>query len=237
MNDHSTPTQQTTERTVMATIEQGSVKMRSRWFFIIQTALVGACILVISGMVVYVVSLAVFVTEESGVWVAPQYGWQGFLLFARSIPWFLIISAVTLLSITEVMARRFSFVYSRPLAYSFALLVVCIAVAGSVVAQTSFHRSLSEFVNRHQVPIVPMWYKRYDPEAQQGVWRGRVIMRGDGRFVIERRSGLTTTIMISTETRLPPFPINENDRVMVIGVGETSTVSAWGIRLAPAFSR
>jgi hypothetical protein len=62
-------------------------------------------------------------------------------------------------------------------------------------------------------------------------------MRGDGRFVIERRSGLTTTIMISTETRLPPFPINENDRVMVIGVGETSTVSAWGIRLAPAFSR
>ncbi len=237
MNDHPTPIEQTTERTVMATIEQGSVKMRSRWFFIIQTALVGACILVISGMVVYVVSLAVFVTEESGVWAAPQYGWQGFLLFTRSIPWFLIISALALLGITEVLARRFSFVYSRPLAYSFALFVVCTAVAGSVVAQTSFHRSLSEFVNRHRVPIVPTWYKRYDPETQQGVWRGRVIMMGDGRFVIERRSGLTTTIMISTKTRLPPFPINENDRVMVIGVGETSTVSAWGIRLAPAFSR
>jgi hypothetical protein len=96
---------------------------------------------------------------------------------------------------------------------------------------------LANFASRHRVPLVPAWYKRYDPESQQGVWRGRVLMVGDRKFVIEHRSGLTTTIMISTETHLPPFPIVQNDRVMVFGAGETSTISAWGIRLAPAFSR
>lgn len=231
------PSQSTTQEVVMKAIDQGEVKMRPRWYFIVQATVFGAGVLIIVGMVVYTISLAVFVTEQSGIYLAPSYGWNGFLLFAGSIPWALVVSAMLLVGVLELLARRFSFVYSRPLAYSFVGIIVSVGVAGAIVAETSFHVSLARFVRGNPVPFARSWYDYFDPEQVHGTYRGRVEAIFPEGFVLENRFGRTTTIMITSQTRLPGVALREDDRVMVIGFGDTSTVSAWGVRLAPPIPR
>lgn len=217
----------------MKAIEKGEVKMRPRWYFIVQATIFGAGALIIVGMVVYTVSLAVFVTEESGVYLAPRYGLEGWLLFARSVPWLLVLSACVLVGVLEMLARRFSFVYSRPLAYSFVGIVTAVGISGAIVANTPFHASLAELSRGHRVPFAREWYDHFDPEQVRGTYRGRIMMITGQGFILENRLGRTSTIMITTSTRLPNYVLQENDRVIVIGFGETSTISAWGIRRLP----
>lgn len=224
-------TASTTQSSVMTAIATGSVKMHSRWYFMVQSAIFGVGILVMVGLVVYIVSLAVFVTDRSGVWQAPRFGWQGWLLLLRSVPWFLLIATVLLAAILEFLARRFSFIYSRPLVYSFIVIVVAVSAAGVLVAHTSFHESLAR--GTRGIPLIRGWYKYYDPEHVRGAYRGRIMNVSPNGFILESRSGHTTTIMITPATRLPPRPLRSNDQVLIIGFGETSTISAWGIRLLP----
>jgi hypothetical protein len=221
----------TTQSSVMTAITAGSVKMHSRWYFMVQSAIFGVGILVMIGLVVYIVSLAVFVTDRSGVWQAPRYGWQGWLLLLRSVPWLLLVATVLLAVVLEFLARRFSFIYSRPLVYSFVVIVVAVSAAGALVAHTSLHESLAR--GTRGIPFIRGWYKYYDPEQVRGAYRGRVVNALPSGFILESRSGHTTTIMITPATRLPPRPLRADDQVLIIGFGETSTISAWGIRLLP----
>lgn len=223
----------TTQENLMKAIETGEVKMHSRWYFVIQATFFGAGVFIIVGMIVYTVSLAVFVTEQSGVYLAPRYGIEGWLLFARSIPWLLILSAFVLVGVLELLARRFSFVYSRPLAYSFVGIVAVVSVSGALVAQTSFHASLSELSRGRRLPFARTWYEYYDPEQVRGMYRGRIVALNGKSFILENRMGRTSTIMITANTRLPDRALSENDRVIVIGFGETSTIAAWGVRYMP----
>lgn len=231
------PTHPTTQETVMNAIAQGEVKMRSRWYFVAQTTIFGAGILIIIGTIIYIVSLAVFVTEQSGIYLAPRYGLNGWILFIRSVPWLLILSSIVLVGVLEILARRFSFVYSKPLAYSFVGIVIAVGISGGIVAHTSFHESLANFARGHRVPFARGWYEYFDPERVRGAYRGRVQMVIQKGFILENRFGHTSTIMITAKTHIPGTALHENDRVMVIGFDETSTIYAWEVRLAPPLLR
>ena len=76
---------------ILNSIKAGGVKMRPRWYFILQAALamIGGMILLF--LIIYLISFIVFVERQTGAGFIPAFGLRGWTRFLVSLPWLLIM--------------------------------------------------------------------------------------------------------------------------------------------------
>jgi hypothetical protein len=219
---------------VMDAIHKGRVHMRPRWHFILHSAfgIVGSLLVFLT--LLYVASLAVFFTRESGAFFAPSFGLRGWFVLLHGLPWLLIFLLVIFVILLELLVRRYAFVYRKPMLASIVGIVVLIAVGGLLIAQTPFHRQL--FLSaRHEglpPPIGMLYGHAMRPPRGGEVYHGTITSMTSSGFVLSDIEGEgTTTIVITPQTRLPygaDFVLGD----MVVVVGDetaTNTVQAFGI--------
>lgn len=226
---------------VAAAAKSGKLKMRPKWHFVLRAVLWLAGTMVAALAVLYLLSLFFFVARETGIWVAPIFGWRGILIFLMSIPWVLVLSVLFFIVILEILVRHYSFAYRLPLLYS-AIAILLVVVAGSViVAGTPLHGILS-----HCSPEMPFrgddpaemagrpcgtgFYRDLGPRRFDNIHSGVIGEISETEFVIVNRQRENLRVIVTKKTRLP---FGENfsagDTVVVIGNRHGDQIEAFGV--------
>jgi len=220
---------------VMKAIREGQVHMRPRWHFLLISALsvTGACIVLLT--LLYVTSLGFFFLRDSGAWYAPSFGGRGWFGLLYSLPWILIVFVLIFILILEMLVRRYTFVYKKPLLISVVAILAVVLFGGLAIAQTPLHRMLMLSARRGVLPqALTGLYGRSLREAPPGdMYHGDIVgMLGNGFLLVDEDRAGTTTVVVTTQTRLPygeNFSVGE--RVVVVGdMVASGTVEAFGIR-------
>jgi hypothetical protein len=219
---------------VMKAIREGRVHMRPRWHFVLLSALtvLGAFIVLLT--LLYISSLGVFLLRDSGAWYATSFGLRGWFSLLHTLPWLLILFIAMFAVILELLVKRYSFVYKKPLLWSVAGIIVVIFAGGLAIAQTPLHRFVLVSARHGMLPPPVMQiYGRTLRQPPPDLYHGEVLATTTSGFILVDEDGAgTTTVLITRETRLPlgeAFEVGE--RVVVVGdSAATGTVRAFGVR-------
>lgn len=168
--------------------------MRPRWYFVLVSALFALAAFLVLLLLVYAVSLSMFLLRESGVWFATSFGTRGWITFVSSIPVSHVAFIVLFIVVFESLVRRYSLVYQRPLAVSFVIIAAGIVSGGALVAQTPFHEQMASYARTHQLPV-PLTLP-YGPSTRiarpDNLYEGIVISNEGGVLVIEHSDDVPT---------------------------------------------
>ncbi len=99
-------------------IKNGQVKMRPKLYFVLKSLIFALGIVLASILVLFLFSFIVFCLKLGGIWFLPKFGFRGLGIFFISFPWFLILLALFLIFLLEIIAKKYSFVYKRPIIFS-----------------------------------------------------------------------------------------------------------------------
>lgn len=144
---------------ILNTIEAGKVQMRPRWQFILRASLllIGTILIVLS--VVYLTSFIIFITK-----MTPGPGPdRGVIMYLTSLPWLMILVAIIFVIILELLVRRYSFAYRKPLLYTIIGIAIFTLVTGFIVAETPLHRHLMDRAEENHLPFGNQLYRGFDP--------------------------------------------------------------------------
>jgi hypothetical protein len=220
------------EEQVLTAIESGRVKMRPRWQFVLQAALLGIGAVMLLFVLLYLVSFILFVLHQNGAWFVPNFGAPGWFALFRRLPWVLIGLSAIFIIILEVLVRRYSFAYRRPLLASALGIVGVVLIGGVVIAATPFHARLFDSARHNGLSVIGSMYRGFGMPDFDDIHRGNIVQAVIGGFVIQDDDGNTSTVLITPQTRLPlgdDFEVG--DTVIVFGTeAQPGLVTAFGIQ-------
>lgn len=219
------------QKRVLEAIRAGQVKMRPKWHFILKAILaaLGGALLLIA--VLYLTSFILFISRQTGVLFMPIFGVKGWHVFFASLPWLLIVLLLVFILVLEILVKRYSFAYRRPLLYSAVGIVLFTIAGGYIIAATSLHGRLFKSAERGELPFAGRFYREYGLRQVQNVHLGTISEITDNGFLIKGRRNDALRIIISAQTRFPlGTDFVKDDTVVVFGERDGETVRALGVR-------
>lgn len=234
MNNNQTNNQSSQnkqEKIALDKIKKGEVKMRPKLYFVLKIFLwaIGIILVFIAG--VYLTDLLFLVLHKSGLWFIPGFGPRGMMLFLRNFPWILLLITLIFIILLEILIRRFSVAYKRPLIYSILAVVVLVVLTGFFIQKSSFNRHIIQRAEEGRLPMTHHFYTHYGMQRPENIYSGIVVEINDNKFVIEQDNGNFINVEISQNTRLPQrFEIKEGDYVIIMGKLKGNIIKADGIR-------
>lgn len=151
------------EDKVKSLIQEGKIKMKPRWFFVLKSILKILFIVVLFLILVYFISFANFIVNERIVLNGgPEYG--GWAKFLFGIPWLIIFLSFVMLFLLEVLVRKYSFVYRRPLVYSLFFIVFLIFIMGFMLIKLDKRKNVPRFGEDKNIPLFTPMHKYYRKE-------------------------------------------------------------------------
>ncbi len=217
---------------VLKAIEDGKVQMRPRWQFVLVSVLMGIGLVLLFLTSLFVVSLIVFSIHQNGAIYVPGFGIHGVNLFLSSVPWLLVLVALLFIVLLQVLVKRYSFGYGKPLLFT-ALAIIAVAVVGGIaVERTPLHLTLFERAENEHLPIGGSIYKHYCCHGIEEVTIGKIVAIGDKTYQIETQEREIILVLLSDQTDIPAnqtFKIG--DVIVVVGDMEKHAIDAEGIRL------
>ncbi len=205
--------------------------MKPRWHFILKTLLLLSGCLVALLIVLYLLSLALFVLDKNDLWFVPSFGFKGVVLFIFSLPWLVIFTVIVFLVILHVLVRHYAFAYQQPLLYS-AVGIVLIVIAGScIIRKTGLHQEFSDYSQVHHMPLAAPMYQQFEFQKNDRIHRGIIIEIRDPNFVLQDHWQEVWDVRVTPSTRFPQgLKFFVGQRVMVVGDRREQGVDAFGVR-------
>jgi len=231
-NQNTDPDKETSLKDrVMGSVKSGRLKMRPKWHFVLQASLLAVGTVVVSLALVYMASLFLFIFRETGIWMAPAFGWHGIIVFLFSLPWLLILLVLLFIVILEILVRHYAFAYRMPLIYSGLAIIFLVGVGGLLVIVTPFHEKMADCPEEGGPPPCRMgFYRDLDPDRHQNLHEGTIVQISGRNYTIVNRRQEQLLIVVTPETRLPfGTSFAEGDKIVVIGEREGFQVNAFGI--------
>ncbi len=223
--------EKTIRENIIEKIKSGEVHMRPRWHFILKTllAVVGITIIVLA--LLYLISFSLFILRQNGVWFITVFGSRGIGRFFASLPWVIIISGVVFVAILEILARRYSFVYRKPLLYSLIGIVVIVLAGGFFVSRVGIHEKFFRLAEEKRLPIGGALYERYVMRDFKDIYPGTFVATTTEGFQLTDVNGRTFTVKLSPRTRFPfGAEFVSGDNIVVFGDMKGNVIDAFGIR-------
>jgi hypothetical protein len=216
---------------VLEKIKSGRVKMRPKAHFVLKTVLAALGFVLFILFALYLISFIVFALRISGIWFAPGFGFYGIKIFLVSLPWILISIAIILILILEILVKRFSFAYRRPILYSTFGIIMFVLLGSFIIGQTIIHPRFFEQAQERKLPVAGKFYRDFGAGKFRNAHRGIVSEITENGFKIKTPGNETLDIIITPETRFPfGKDIKENDSVMILGERDNCAVRAFGVR-------
>ena len=213
--------------TVLNKIKSKEVKMRPKYYFILRTILTVLSIFAVTLFVLYLISFIFFILRASGIWFLPEFGFSGIKVFLTSLPWVLILIVVTLIIILEVLTKRFTFVYRKPIFYSMLVIVIFVLLGSFVIGKTQFHPNLFWKAQENRLPVAGKLYRDFDVNKLKEVHRGIVSEITKDGFYLEKPDSQILKIVITPNTKLLFKKENaKGNEVVIMGKEDNSIIYA-----------
>ncbi len=216
---------------VLSTINAGSVKMRPRWQFVLQSIAMLVGLILIFLLMLFVVSFGIFLLQRSGVWFALQFGSHGLKELLATLPVLFLVLTVIFLLLLQVLAHRYSFSYSRPMLYTLLGTIILVVGGSFVIAKTQVHEDLYRLARNDHLPFVAGLYTKYPYPKSDRVVPGLIRDLQDKGFTLIDPVGKSWVVVIDEQTKLPyNDDLDVNDSVVVMGdKKEENVIEAEGI--------
>lgn len=217
---------------VLEKIDRGEVKMRSRKYFVLRSVVIGLSIIVMVLFTLYLLSFIAFALRINGVWLAPGFGLPGLGIFFGSLPWILIGVSLVLLVTIEILVKRLSFAWRRPMAYSLMGIILLALFGSFFLDKTGMHSALFVRAREGHLPIAGSFYREHGAPRFRGIHPGIVKEMTENGFLLETRREEIIIVIISEKTKISTEVgmVRVEDMVIVYGARTNGTVHAFGIR-------
>lgn len=217
-------------------IKSGKLSMLPRWHFVWKAALSFMGILIISLALLYLVSFAIFSMYRSGIWFVPSFGFMGMRAFLLAIPWILILASIPFIILLELLVRKYSFGYRKPVLYTLIGIIITVFLGGFIVAQTPLHGTMMNFAEKHRMPGPARFYEKFGETSAKDIHVGKIEEVLDNGFSMREKDNSEAIVRVGKKTQLPGArQFKKGDMVMVFGKLIDGIIDALGIRPMPEF--
>jgi len=179
---------------VIGFINEGQVKVRPKWQLLAKSGLLILLCVLLVVIVFYLESFIFFSLRHTGVIFLPSFGPRGWLAFLFYLPWLLIIASLVLILALEVLLRRYSLTYHRPLLYSLLALLVGAGFVGYLLAPC--HQPVYQVARDNRLPVAGDIYRSLDQHNLSGIRRGVMVSVSGTNFVIQHFDGATSSVIM-----------------------------------------
>lgn len=218
---------------ILSRIQTGSVAMRPKWQFALQSllALVGGLWVLL--LLTFLASFVFFVLYQTGLDSSLALGPRGIRVFFTSLPWVLVALGVVFIVVLEILMRRYTLAYRQPLLYSVLGILVVVLLGSATIGATDFHESLLSEARAQRLPLAGGLYRTFvtDPE---GIHAGTIATVEEDGFTLQTLRGDTLRIRMTPETRPTARPIRVGARAVVLGDAVEGVVRAEAVRIVGA---
>jgi hypothetical protein len=219
---------------ILERIKSGQIKMKPKLYFVLKTILVAVGIFIIGSFILFLISFIGFHLRAGGVFYLPGFGLQGFGVYLKLLPWLLIFISVLLILLLEALAKRFSFVWRRPIFYSLLVVIMIALIGGIIVDRTSLHPRVLLQSRQTNLPIITPMYREFGMPRFENVHRGLVEELTRTGFFLRKADEELLNVIVSSDTRLfSRREPRENDSVVVMGERDNGNVKAFAIQVLP----
>ena len=205
------------EKKIIDKIENDKIKMKNKAYFIFRSVVLVLIIIFVSLVSLFFASLIIFTLKINGLLFLPPLGLKGLRMFFFSFPWFVAILILLLMFLLSNLAKKYKFIYRKPLLYSVLGIVIIVLIGGFICARFSFHDKIFEY--RERSPVISYFYER---KEVKDLYIGLVVEVGDDGFVLETRDGKKLIIISNIIVKV-------NDPVMVVGERDGNIVKVFRI--------
>ncbi|MBI4788914.1 MAG: hypothetical protein HY782_17925 [Chloroflexi bacterium] len=221
---------------VLEAIKEGRIKKRPKWHFALQAILTlsaGGILLIV---LLFVASFIFFVLLRTGVLLPPDWGHIGFVMLVVALPQHLVLLVLLLIVFIialQILVRRYSFSYRRPLLYTLVGIVLIVLVGGYAIATTPLHRSLLQDAAGVNLPVIGAFYHEFQAQKILDIHAGTITEITETGFKLASMDEGTLTVLVTGDTlHWDGLDYAVGNRVVVIGERNNATVKALGIHLA-----
>lgn len=215
---------------VLSEIRKGKAVMKPKWHFILKTVLMATGAFIVAFMLLYLSSFVLFALRQTGVLFVPLFGLRGLRTFFMSLPWLIILAAVIFVIILEVLVRRYSFAYRKPLLYSVGIIVLLVFLGSIFVSNIGVHQEMMKYAKERKLPFGGALYREFGAKKLPDVCRCIITSVGDNKIIVKDDDGKEYVVEIAPETRFPfGTDFGEGERVIVFGERDGANIRAFGI--------
>lgn len=215
---------------VINRVEKEQVKMKSKTYFVLKTILFSLITLFTALFALFFISFIIFSLRTSGVWFLPGFGFRATGIFLVSLPWFLILIAIILIIVLELLVKKFSFAYRRPILYSVLTIIILTILGSFMITRTQMHSDFFWKAQEGKLPMAGRFYRELGSSKLSQVHNGIVSDVLENNFYLETVNGEILTVIIDSNTKFPlNKDISKNDRVVVLGKRNNGTIKAFGV--------
>jgi len=168
----------TIKTTVLDYVKKDTVMMIPRWKFILYSCFGVLGMVFIFLLTVFIVSLIIFLMTRYGLTYMPFMDMVKALRAVTMLPIVLFVCAVLLLFVIEVLSRKYSFSFRRPLIVTLFIVTSTAVLVGFAVSESGAHEYMKMYAREHRIaPMLRMYDRpvRFGPPHQISVIRGEVI--------------------------------------------------------------
>lgn len=154
------------QENIIESIKSGKVHMKPRWYFVLKFILN----ILLAGVVffasIYLLSFIGLVLHEKDLFNLFDLSPKGMKILMTSIPWIIVMLSVALIMVLYVLVKDHSFVYRKPLAYSFFGLIILIILIGFVIHIFDVNFRFARMGGDDRTPIMGPMHKYYRGDSK-----------------------------------------------------------------------
>lgn len=208
-------------------IEQGKVKMIPKAYFTLKTTFLAVSFFTLFFIILFLTSFIAFAVRVRGIFLLPQFGFKGVIMFFISLPWLLILLAILLFFVLELLAKKFALVYRRLIIYSVLFFVLVAFVGALLIDRSNIHDRFFERARMGSLPLAGPVYRNFALCDDCSFHRGFIVEILEDGFMFEDIGRKVFEVTIGPQTKLKGnYQIILNDEVIVIGEIDDGIIEA-----------
>lgn len=208
------------QQKVMADIQSGRVKLRSRLVFVAEKMGLGSAVVLSIFAAVLVCTLALFYLKSSDALAYLDFGHSGLAAFVDSFPYTLVLLLMGVILLAGYLLKKTDLVYKYSYAYVALGLLLVIIFGGASLAATNVAEKLES-----QRFIKPLIRRTLEIRAHGVV--GRVLQVAPMTMLVQTPQG---DLIVHLEYAYKPLPTLEPG-LFVVAIGKLQPPEFWAERV------
>lgn len=207
---------------ILDAVQRNTVTMRPKWKFVVYSSLAIAGILVSFLLVIFVLSLILFVLSRYGFMYMPFFGFGHIMRTLSVVSPLLLVCALLLIVLIEILSRRYAFSFRRPLLVTVLSITSVSIVVSFIISETPMHEYVKLYAKDHRISMMEQAYNRPVPFRHingMDVIRGEVVSSTPTSTILELFNDDQVTVYVSSTT-LDFKPLTIGDDVVILGTFE-----------------